>query len=58
MRDIKFRGKTLKSKKWVYGYLVSENYINEKDTLGYTIVDKETIGQYTGLHDHIRKRNL
>ena len=51
MRDIKFRGKTLKSKKWVYGYLVSENYINEKDTLGYTIVDKETVGQYTGLKD-------
>ena len=53
MREIKFRAKIKKPyvDKWVYGYLVSECYISEKNELGYTPVRKETVGQYTGLHD-------
>jgi uncharacterized phage protein (TIGR01671 family) len=56
-REIKFRGKLINSGKWAYGNL----QITKKDTtiiipdetiLGiYRKVDKETIGQYTGLHD-------
>lgn len=53
MREIKFRAKIKNPHvdEWVYGYLVSECYINEKNKLGYTPVRKETVGQYTGLHD-------
>lgn len=53
MREIKFRAKIKNphADKWVYGYLVSETYINEKNNLGYTPVRKETVGQYTGLKD-------
>ena len=53
MREYKFRAKIKKPyvDKWVYGYLVSECYISEKNELGYTPVRKETVGQYTGLHD-------
>lgn len=39
MREIKFKGMTLKRKKWVYGYLASENFINEKDEFGYTVIN-------------------
>lgn len=58
MREIKFRAKIKNPhvNKWVYGYLVSETYINEKNNLGYTPVRKETIGQYTGLHDKNGKK--
>ena len=53
MREYKFRAKIKKPyvDKWVHGYLVSECYISEKNELGYTPVRKETVGQYTGLHD-------
>ena len=53
MREYKFRAKIKNPyvDKWVYGYLVSECYISEKNELGYTPVRKETVGQYTGLHD-------
>lgn len=53
MREYKFRAKIKNPHvdEWVYGYLVSECYINEKNKLGYTPVRKETVGQYTGLHD-------
>lgn len=59
MREIKFRGKHIHSldinKKldgiWVYGYLCSENYIWSDKYCGDMLVDKETIGQYTGLKD-------
>lgn len=59
MREILFRGKHIHSmninKKldgiWVYGYLCSENYIWSDKICGDMLVDKETIGQYTGLTD-------
>ena len=53
MREYKFRGKIKNPKvnKWVYGYLVDECHINEKNQLGYTLIRKETIGQYIGLKD-------
>ena len=59
MREIKFRGKHIHSldinKKldgiWVYGYLCSENYIWSDKFCGDMLVDKNTIGQYTGLKD-------
>ena len=53
MREYKFRAKIKNphADEWVYGYLVSECYINEKNKLGYTPIRKETVGQYTGLHD-------
>ena len=57
MREYKFRGKIKNPKvnKWVYGYLVDECHINEKNQLGYTLIRKETIGQYTGLKDRNMK---
>lgn len=65
MREILFRGKhthMFSSNKpldgmWCYGYLVDKNYINDKtdmgdgEYLGEMLVDPETVGQYTGLHD-------
>lgn len=59
MREIKFRGKHIHSldinKKldgiWVYGYLCGENYIWSDKFCGDMLVDKNTIGQYTGLKD-------
>lgn len=59
MREIKFRGKhihTLEPNKkldgtWVYGYLCSENYIWSNELCGDMLIDKNTIGQYTGLKD-------
>lgn len=53
MREYKFRAKIKNPHvdEWVYGYLVNECYINEKNKLGYTPIRKETVGQFTGLHD-------
>lgn len=60
MREILFRGRLLDTNKyhfvdWVYGSLVSfpqedYYYIKTEDESEY-LVDKETIGQYTGLCD-------
>ena len=57
MRNIKFRGKSIKDGKWVYGYFL----VNQFDE--YTICDKtfatavipETVGQYAGLPDKNNK---
>lgn len=57
MRDIKFRGKLINSKKWAYGNLdikkTGTAIITPDETvLGtYGRVDSNTIGQYTGLKD-------
>ena len=61
MRDIKFRGitGTTEGKKWAYGYLYkiksffSEDYqyFIKNEHLQETIIDEETVGQYTGLKD-------
>jgi uncharacterized phage protein (TIGR01671 family) len=53
MRKIKFRGQSLETKKWVYGYLVGENYIiHDYDDMSNAIeVDPGTVGEYTGVKD-------
>lgn len=61
-RDIKFRGKLVNSKEWTEGNLcirVDDTYIITPDEtiLGkYGKVNKETVGQYTGLHDKNEKK--
>jgi uncharacterized phage protein (TIGR01671 family) len=57
MREIKFRGKILKTSEWVYGYYVythDRHRIIYEDYEGFYCeeeVDPETVGQYTGLKD-------
>lgn len=52
MREIKFRGKTPEGK-WIYGGIsINEDRVwIDQEYLGDTFVDKETLGQYTGLKD-------
>lgn len=60
-REIKFRGKTrtTEGEKWVYGYLYKVKSFFDEDENCYIrnehitdfIVDKDTVGQYTGLKD-------
>lgn len=57
MREIKFRGLDVANGEWIYGSLVKvyENYhiLEEGETQAheYNMVDKDSIGQYTGLKD-------
>ena len=71
MREYKFRGKSIYSDKWAYGFYLEQDVYNlgskntKKDLLGESTslivedtkrasampVQKETVGQYTGLHD-------
>jgi uncharacterized phage protein (TIGR01671 family) len=58
MREIEFRGMhSHMFSCWVYGYLVDENYINDKrdmgdgEYLGEMLIDPKTVGQFTGLLD-------
>lgn len=66
MREIKFRGKCIQSKRWVYGYyFIEERDIEDGiiwrdipqiqqrygDHFQYFDVDPATVGQYTGLKD-------
>lgn len=52
-RTIKFRGKRIDNGEWVYGYLADEDYINDIDSIDLSSieVDRETVGQFTGLFD-------
>lgn len=61
MRDILFRGKILGLTDWSYGYYAKsgENHFILLDTDNednYSIVDPETVGQYTGFTDKNGKR--
>lgn len=71
MREIKFRAKCAINDEWIYGYLFYDyNNLDEyvpfitykcEAFLGGTNeqqVIPETIGQYTGLHDKKRERNI
>ena len=58
MREILFRGKHIhafiepnNTGIWVYGYLCNDHYINSEELMGEMLIDKNTIGQYTGLKD-------
>lgn len=57
MRTFKFRGKDRANGRWSHGSLVivgdSYHIIEEEGTEAheYNEVDKETVGQFTGLHD-------
>lgn len=66
MREIKFRGKSKGTGRWLYGHLFRYGgrwsdsplcicctaTISFKDALCYYEVDKETVGQYTGFKDY------
>ena len=61
MREILFRGKILGLTDWSYGYYAKsgENHFVLLDTDNednYSIVDPETVGQYTGVRDKNGKR--
>lgn len=51
MREIKFRGKTYATAKWKYGDLIKPDIIFVNENELEFLVDKNTIGQYTGLKD-------
>ena len=57
-REIKFRGKRIDNREWIYGYAIYNQWHNtyKIDTGLYGVssatVDPSTIGQYTGLKDH------
>lgn len=57
MREIKFRGKRLDNKEWVYGDLVHNSKKEPTwimlfgDTPRFILVTEKSIGQYTGVKD-------
>lgn len=59
MRTIKFRGKSIDGKEWLYGDLVSSVdkkrfaiLVNDKENYDECEVAPKTIGQFTGLYDY------
>ena len=62
MRQILFRGKSksINKCKWIYGSLVEDTDLNacciRDKSLVYELVDRETVGQYTGLTDKNGKK--
>jgi len=62
MREVKFRGKSVKNCEWLYGYLFPRSLLEDADYLEplwiasgleneCMAVDKETVGQFIGLYD-------
>lgn len=62
MREILFRGKSKSINKgeWIYGSFVEDTDLNacciRDKSLVYELVDRETVGQYTGLTDKTGKK--
>ena len=62
MREILFRGKGkgLEKGKWIYGSFVEDTDLNacciRDKSLAYELVDRETVGQFTGLTDKNGKK--
>lgn len=52
MHEIKFRGKSVNTGKWIYGYLCK---FKDKYVLNDYMVNEETIGQFTGKTDKAKK---
>ncbi len=52
MREIKFRGLTIKNK-WIYGYFIKQGsyFFIQNETGGNDVVIKNSVSQYTGLKD-------
>lgn len=59
-REILFRGWNKKNKRWLYGYyfvnrgvhfISPDGFANPLDSYKDYVVDADTVGQYTGLHD-------
>lgn len=58
MREIKFRGKYIDTNEWVYGYYLKQerHVIFDPSGIGtYYVIDSNTLGQFTGLHDKTGK---
>lgn len=56
MRTIKFRGKSLESGLWYYGYYICHDFMNShfiiEDDINIRVqVDPDTVGQFAGLLD-------
>ena len=53
MREIKFRGKSLKNGKWVYGSLLlnGDNAVVVNESGESIKIDKKSIGQFVGAYD-------
>jgi hypothetical protein len=49
-REIKFKAISKLNGEWVYGYVVGREHISMGGST-LTLVDPETVGQFTGLHD-------
>ena len=60
-REIKFRGKTNANNDWIYGDFIHQDKFNRpmiKQDNYTACVNENTLGQFTGLHDKKRKRNI
>jgi hypothetical protein len=53
MREIKFRGKSIKCEEWIYGCYAKDSYhdLNCKAYIDCIEVIPETVGQFIGLRD-------
>ncbi len=60
MRTIKFRGKRIDNKKWVYGYLADEDYINDINSIDLSSieVDRDTIGHSPDYLTRTEKKSM